>query len=256
MAGGCAQTGVKLVEHASTKPQVVLVEVNGTIYRGVDTTVVERCCGPGLAWVRSIPALQAKYRPSCVVIEEATHSLPGLLSRAKRILKAAVGRSVPPGPSAPPAREQSDAQGTDVFTQAEDRARRQVVDRLRREEVPLSASLIETLNTEAAKLREQIRRLEESGCRVLLFTVPRDSLLDATPLSEEINSLVTGLFPNDVFTWIPSPATREWRTNDGWHLIRADAVEYARHLRGFVSTQMSAGSLSSATTSSANRQTP
>ncbi|MBD1811046.1 hypothetical protein NDA07_03750 [Microcoleus vaginatus DQ-U2] len=39
------------------------------------------------------------------------------------------------------------------------------------------------------------------------------------------------LFPPERFEWLPPPKEREWRTNDGVHLIRSDARDFAEFLR-------------------------
>jgi hypothetical protein len=45
------------------------------------------------------------------------------------------------------------------------------------------------------------------------------------------NLKLTVVTPTDRFEWLPPPKEREWRTNDGVHLIRSDARDFAEFLR-------------------------
>ena len=86
------------------------------------------------------------------------------------------------------------------------------------------------IRQEAAIVKGQIALLEQRGWRVILFDVPRDTLIATTPREMQLRDLIRDLFPSNQFEWLPEPPSREWMTNDGVHLVAADARAYAQYV--------------------------
>ncbi len=76
-----------------------------------------------------------------------------------------------------------------------------------------------------------IQNNKDSGAKVVLFDLPLESRVNATLRQKQIRALAKKLFPPDCFEWLPPPPPQEWRTNDGIHLIRSDARDFAEFLR-------------------------
>ena len=85
---------------------------------------------------------------------------------------------------------------------------------------------------EADLMRNKIAEIKKNtGAKVILFDMPRESRVNATLRIKQVQELAKKLFPPDRFEWLPPPKEREWRTNDGVHLIRSDARDFAEFLR-------------------------
>jgi hypothetical protein len=96
----------------------------------------------------------------------------------------------------------------------------------------LSEKDAKNMKQEADLMRNQIAEIKKNiGAKVVLFDIPRDSRVNATIRMKQVRELAKKLFPSDRFEWLPPPKEREWRTNDGTHLIRSDARDFAEFLR-------------------------
>ena len=85
--------------------------------------------------------------------------------------------------------------------------------------------------SEATRLKEQLIELQRTGVHVVLIDVPRDHAIHDLPQEVQIRALLHEAFSADSFTWAPEPPNRDWLTEDGTHLIPADALAYAEFLR-------------------------
>jgi hypothetical protein len=96
----------------------------------------------------------------------------------------------------------------------------------------LSEKDAETIKQESELMRNQIAEIKKNtGAKVVLFDIPRESRVNSTLRITQVRELAKKLFPSDRFEWLPFPQDREWRTNDGTHLIRSDARDFAEFLR-------------------------
>ena len=101
-----------------------------------------------------------------------------------------------------------------------------------KESKPVSEKDAKTIKQEADLIRNQIAEIKKNtGAKVVLFDVPRESRVNAALRMKQVGELAKKLFPPDRFEWLPPPKEREWRTNDGTHLIRSDARDFAEFLR-------------------------
>jgi tartrate dehydratase alpha subunit/fumarate hydratase class I-like protein len=78
------------------------------------------------------------------------------------------------------------------------------------ESKPLSKKDAETIKQESELMRNQIAEIKKNtGTKVVLFDIPRESRVNATLRMKQIRELEKKLFPSDRFEWLPFPEDRE-----------------------------------------------
>jgi hypothetical protein len=203
-AGDC-QTGLQLIRDGRPHPRVVLVEIDDTISRGLDQTVLDYTNGSPIAPLRAhLSALQQQYQPVGVVMEA---------------LKA-IGRK----------RMAAQGQGRPVYITPAFHARL-VRDMVNQNNQHLTADDRRDLSAAARSIAGDIAALRARGCRVVLVQIPGNPIVAATPRQVDVRALLHSLFPTPQYEWLPDPPARQWQTNDGQHLIRSDAMDYGAYLR-------------------------
>ena len=211
--GGSSKTGLEIVKRSKSKPRIVLVEINDADFlRKIDAKLLNSLYNPIFYWMRQyLPMLREEYRPVSVFIN-------CFKSRAQ------------PKNQERMSRKQLDSLETrNVTPELSQKAIQTAVDK---ESIPLSEKDAETIKQEADLMRNQIAEIKKNiGAKVVLFDVPRESRVNATLRIKQVQELAKKLFPPDRFEWLPFPKEREWRTNDGTHLIRSDARDFADFLR-------------------------
>jgi hypothetical protein len=215
MAGGAPQTGLELLLQVrdSGAPGVVFVELNETIIRGTDASLLSELVGNTLFEARkALPMLQTRFRPVSLVL------------RAGENLIAGHGPSSDSATAAPGRPSAGDEALREIAVS------RALSGQMR----PLPADTEARIRSESRVVRDQIARLEARGWRVILCDVPRDSKLAKTPQEVHEHELFMELFPEDRYRWLPSPTEGNWVTRDGAHLIHADARRFAVYLRDYV----------------------
>ena len=211
LGGGASQTGLEIVKRSKSKPPIVLVEMNDTIVRKIDADLLDSLYHPIFYWMRQyLPMMREEYRPVSVFINF-------LKSRSQQNLKMMT-------------REALDSlEGRNITPELSQKAIQMTVDV---ESRPLSEKDAETIKQEADFMKNQIAEIKKNtGAKVVLFDIPRESRVNATLRIKQVRELAKKLFPPDRFEWLPPPKEREWRTNDGIHLIRSDARDFAEFLR-------------------------
>jgi hypothetical protein len=211
LGGGSSKTGLEIVKRSKSKPRIVLVEINDTIIRKIDSELVDSLYHPVFYWMRQyLPMLREEYRPVSVFInylKSRSQQNKKLMSREK--LDSLEGRNVTPELS-------QKAIQTAVDNQSQ----------------PLSEKDAKNMEQEADLMRNQIAEIKKnSGAKVVLFDIPQESRVNATLRIKQVRELAKKLFPPDRFEWLPPPKEREWRTNDGVHLIGSDAKDFAEFVR-------------------------
>jgi hypothetical protein len=212
LGGGSSKTGLEIVKRSKSKPQIVLVEINDTILRQIDSELLDSLYHPIFYWMRQyLPMLREEYRPVSVFVNyfksRSQQKNQKLMSR--EALDSLEARNITPELS-------QQAIQTAVDTQS----------------IPLSEKDAKNLKQEADLMRNQIAEIKKNtGAKVVLFDMPRESRVNATIRIKQVQELAKKLFPPDRFEWLPPPKEREWRTNDGIHLIRSDAKDFAEFLR-------------------------
>jgi len=211
LGGGASQTGLEIVKRSKSKPRIVLVEINETIIRKIDSELLDSLYHPIFYWMRKyLPMMREEYRPVSVFINS-------LKSRSKQNQK-------------PMSREALDSlEGRNITPELSQKAIQTAVET---QSQPLSEKDAKNMTQEADLIKNQIAEIKKnSGAKVVLFDIPRESRVNATLRVKQVRELAKKLFPPDRFEWVPAPKEREWRTNDGLHLIRSDARDFAEFLR-------------------------
>jgi len=211
LGGGSSKTGLDIVKRSKSKPQIVLVEINDTILRPIDSELLDSLYHPIFYWMRKyLPMLREEYRPVSVFIDY-------FKSRSQQNKKLM-------------SREELDSlERRNVTPELSQKAIQTVVDK---ESIPLSEKDAKIMIQEADLMRNKIAEIKKNtGAKVILFDMPRESRVNATLRIKQVQELAKKLFPPDRFEWLPPPKEREWRTNDGVHLIRSDAKDFAEFLR-------------------------
>jgi len=211
LGGGSSQTGLEIVKRSKSKPRIVLVEINDTIIRKIDSELLDSLYHPIFYLLRQyLPMLREEYRPISVFIDS-------LKSRSKQNLKQMT-------------REALDSlESRNLTPELSQKAIQTTVDI---QSKPLSEKDAKNMKQEADLMKTQIAEVKKNtGAKVVLFDIPLESRVNATLRMQQVRELAKKLFPPDRFEWLPPPKEREWRTNDAIHLIRSDARDFAEFLR-------------------------
>ncbi len=209
---GTSKTGLEIVKRSKTKPQIVLVETNQVDFtRKIDTDLLDSLYHPIFYWMRKyLPIMREEYRPVSVFIN-------CFKSRSQQNLERM-------------SREQLDS--LEIRNQNPKFSQKAIQTAVDNESQPLSEKDAEIIKQEAGLMRNQIAEIKKNiGAKVVLFDIPRDSRVNNTLRVKQVRELAKKVFPPDRFEWVPPPKEREWRTNDGLHLIRSDARDFAEFLR-------------------------
>jgi len=207
---GTCQTGLEIVKRTKSTPPILLVEINETITRKIDRDLLDSLYHPFFYWLRgALPMLREEYRPISI-----------LISSVKNMSKSKIKLT----------REEQDRR--EIRNTNPELSKHSIEGKVEEESKPLSEKDVEIIATEADYIKAQITEIKKNGSvRLVLFDVPRESIVDKGIRRKQVGELMQKLFPPDTFEWLSSPPAREWRTNDGLHLIRSDAEDYALFLR-------------------------
>ena len=211
LGGGSSKTGLEILKRSKSKPPLVLVEINDTIVRQIDADLLDTLYHPIFYWMRQyLPMMREEYRPVSVFINS-------LKSRSQQNLQRMT-------------REELDSlEGRNLTPELTQKAIKNTVEINSK---PLSEKDAKSMKQEADGIKNQIAELKKNtGAKVVLFDIPLESRVNATLRVKQVRELAKKLFPPDRYEWLPPPPEREWRTNDGIHLIRSDARDFAEFLR-------------------------
>jgi hypothetical protein len=211
LGGRSSQTGLEIVKRSKSKPRIVLVEINDTIIRQIDSELLDSLYHPIFYGMRQyLPMLREEYRPVSVFINY-------LKSRSKQNKKLM-------------SREARDSlEARNVTPELSQKAIQATVDI---QSKPLSEKDAKNMKQEADLIKNQIAEIKKnSGAKVVLFDIPLESRVNATLRKKQVRELAKKLFPPDRFEWLPPPKEREWRTYDSIHLIGSDARDFSEFLR-------------------------
>jgi hypothetical protein len=220
LAGGATQTGLEIIKRSPVQPPIILAEINYTISRKLDSELLNSLYHPVFYWVRRyLPIMREEYRPVSVFIYYLKNRGKQDKNISKEELDKREGRFLTPELS---------QRGIQMAVDAESQ--------------PLSEKETETIKKEAALIKSQIADIKNnSKARLVLFDIPMESRVDDTLRRKQVRALSKQLFPPESFEWLPPPPPREWRTNDGIHLIRSDSIDFAKFLGGKLLSNTKAG---------------
>jgi hypothetical protein len=218
MSAGCAQTGIEAVERKSSKPALLLIEINETINRKVDEQLMSSMYNPFLYKLRLyIPMFREEYKPVSYIsprffsVLNKIMNLGGLMNKPKEI-KPVVN---------------FDKSLTEPLIN-------QAIEKYRK---PLLESQKTVLRQEAESIKLKILKLRKDGVRVILFDIPREPRLQATVAEKQTKALLKEILPVKDFEWLPEPPPRDWKTLDGVHLVSSDAKDYVAFLKNQLLTK-------------------
>jgi hypothetical protein len=211
LGGRSSQTGLEIVKRSKSKPRIVLVEINDTIIRQIDSELLDSLYHPIFYWMRQyLPMLREEYRPVSVFINYLkTRSKQNKKVMSREALESLEGRNVTPELS-----QKSIQRTVDIQSK------------------PLSEKDAKDMKQEADLIKNQIAEIKKNtGAKVVLFDIPLESRVNATLRMKQVREWAKKLFPPDRFEWLPPPKEREWRTYDSIHLIGSDARDFSEFLR-------------------------
>lgn len=210
LGGGASQTGLAIVEKSDKKPTIVLVEINDTISRKIDADLIDSLYHPIFYWLRQyFPILREEYRPVSVFI----HSLKNRSTQNQKLTREEFDK-LEVRNTAPELSEKGIKMTLDIQSQ------------------PLPEKDLEIIKKEAEYIKHQIAKIQKDAeVRFVLFDIPQESRVNATLRRNQVRELMQSLFPPQNFEWLSQPPLREWRTNDGIHLIRTDAQDFTHFVR-------------------------
>ncbi|MEG4278466.1 hypothetical protein QUA62_13455 [Microcoleus sp. MON1_C1] len=225
LGGGASQTGLEIVKRSKSKPPIVLVEINDTIVRKIDTELIDSLYHPIFYWLRQyLPMMREEYRPISIFVDYFKNRSKQNQKMTREALDRLEGRNLTP--------------------ELSQKAIQSIVDI---QSQPLSEQDAENIKKEAEFIKSQLAEInKKSGAKVVLFDIPQESRVNAAIRKKQVQELAKKLFPPERFEWLPPPKEREWRTNDGVHLIRSDARDFAEFLRDKLLSKVAAGSLGTA----------
>jgi hypothetical protein len=212
MSGGCAQTGIEVVDRKSSKPVILLIEINETITRKVDERVIGSIYNPFLYKLRLyIPMLREEYQP-VITIYPKVISLVNKLINASGLTKKS--KEIKP-----------------VVNLDKNLTNTLINKVITSHNTPLQDDKRTLLIQEAEYIKLRIIQLRKDGVRVVLFDIPREPRIQATIAEKQTQALMKEVFPANHFEWLPEPPPRDWKTLDGEHLVSSDAKDYVAFLK-------------------------
>lgn len=186
--------GLDLVLHAGKRPERVLIETN-VLFREADHVFTDAVFAPALYGMRQhMPLMREQYQPSGV-----------LYGWLRKRFTPAVAEAV---------------DTTTVPVQA-------MIDEHTHNYAQLPADSVQQrfLHT----LQADVAALEKQGIEVIFFEVPIHDDLMGSKLSERSRAVIAEKFPQHRF--IRTQPGEHWRTTDGLHLDKLDALRYSGQLR-------------------------
>ena len=186
-----AATGILLVERSGQLPRVAVIETN-ELYAPPESAYVDSLADAARHGLAELRATRFEFRPSTQAI--------GAVVRWSRYLR----------------RLQPEAGKRRTAQRAAD---------------DLASDRADTVGVRASVrwVAEQLREWRRRGVRVVLLPVPVHPTLEAAESTRSDRAIVEAELPPSEFEWL-SLGDRGWRTSDGRHLERGDAMLAARTL--------------------------
>lgn len=186
-----AATGILLVERSGQYPAVAVIETN-ELYAPPESAYVDSLADATRHRVAELRATRFEFRPSTQAIGAVVR-----WSRSLRRLQPEAGKR---------------------------RTAQRAADELAEEEPDTAGA-----RASARWVAEQLRAWRRRGVRVVLLPVPQHPTLEAAASTRADRAIVEAELPPSEFAWL-SLGNRGWRTSDGRHLERGDAMLAARSL--------------------------
>ncbi len=215
MVGMSPQTGLEIVEREKVKPHLLLIELNNTIQKTrkgkLTTDFVENLYHPFFYFIRLyFPIFRQEYQPVSTLVQ----FLIKAFTNEDRVLFRFL--------------EEGKSQKRLLYPELIEKL---IIQEIQAGSYPISKQAQKVIEEESEYIKTQIKKFKNEGVRVILMDIPREKRVQDTIREKQVRELFRELFPKDIYEWMPEPPSREWKTNDGVHLVTSSAKEYASFLR-------------------------
>ena len=215
MLGMSSQTGLEIVEKQKIKPNLLLIELNDTIQKRrsdkLNTEFIRNLYHPIFYWIRfHLPIFRQEYQPVSTIVKPLIKALTNEDKVLFRFLEEENSTNKP-----------IDAELIENLIQQQ----------IQTKDYPVSEGSRKVIAEEYEYMKTQIKKFKNEGVRVILMDIPNEKRVKETIMEKQLRELFRELFPKDIYEWIPEPPSRDWKTNDGIHLVTSSAKEYGNFLR-------------------------
>ncbi len=215
MLGMSSQTGLEIVEKQKIKPNLLLIELNDTIQKRrndkLNTEFIGNLYHPIFYWIRfHLPMFRQEYQPVSTIVKPLIKALTNEDKVLFRFL------------------EEGSSTNKRIDTELIEKLIRQ---QIKAKNHPISEQSTKAITEESEYMKTQIKKFKNEGVRVVLMDIPNEKRVKETIMEKQLRELFRELFPKDTYEWMPEPPSRDWKTNDGIHLVTSSAKEYANFLR-------------------------
>jgi hypothetical protein len=214
LLGMSSPTGLQIIEREKVKPKLLLVELSETILKGENYKVSQDFIGnlyqPLFYFIRlQFPMFRQEYQPLLSIIQSLIKATTKENKISFRFLEEA--RST----------QQIDPELIEKLIQQQIQAKKNT----------MSEGVKNAITEESEYIKTKITQLKNAGVRVVLMDVPNEQRVKDTIMEKQLRELFRDIFPENIYEWLPEPPSREWKTNDGIHLVKSSAKEYANFVR-------------------------
>ncbi|MCC3406164.1 MAG: hypothetical protein JGK17_11340 [Microcoleus sp. PH2017_10_PVI_O_A] len=215
LLGMSSPTGLQIIEREKVKPKILLVELSETILKGEKYKASQDFIGnlyqPLFYFIRlQFPMFRQEYQPLSSIIQSSIKAVTNEKKVSFRFLEEAnsTQKQIDPG----------------------------LIEKLIRQQIqtkknPISEGVKNAIIEESEYIKTKITQLKNAGVRVILMDVPNEQRVKDTIVEKQLRELLRDIFPENIYEWLPEPPSREWKTNDGIHLVTSSAKEYANFVR-------------------------
>ncbi|MEQ9550506.1 MAG: hypothetical protein RIM23_12900 [Coleofasciculus sp. G3-WIS-01] len=202
MIGQSSQTGLEILKRNQKKPSIVIVEINGTIQRGIDQEFISELYNKFQYLLRLyFPVFREEYKP-----------ISTLVSYLKRLKNGG-----------------NEDEETEILNpEIREKILKQMI---QEKNYSLSEEVKEKLTKEANYIKHQIQFLQNQGVKIFLADIPQDQEIQQTISEQQTRKLLKKILSPDKFYWIPDPISLDLNTTDGIHLDDSSAKAYTHFLK-------------------------
>ncbi|MCC3632320.1 MAG: hypothetical protein JGK04_28815 [Microcoleus sp. PH2017_39_LGB_O_B] len=215
LLGMSSTTGLQIIEREKFKPKLLLVELSETILKGEKYKANQEFIGnlyqPVFYFLRlQFPMFRQEYQPASIIIQ----SFIKAVTKENKILF----------------RFLEEANSTQKQIDSELR-QKLIQQQIQAKKYPIHTGVKNAITEESEYIKTKITKLKNAGVRVVLMDVPNEQRVKDTIMEKQLRQLFRELFPENIYEWLPEPPSRDWKTNDGIHLVTSSAKEYGNFLR-------------------------
>jgi hypothetical protein len=210
LAGQSIFDGLNIVDHKEKMPQKIFIETN-VVMRGLDEGFNNSLFNPFFFQVRKyVPSLRDGRQPIAVAGIRATNIISRIISKVKPTKTVAVNG---------------------VSNQESDK----LFNKLLNDEIAYYSEppKPEKLKQVFDLLKTAVDKLEKKGVKIVFFEMPVNKSLCNLPLANSIRKNFELYFPASKHSYMPMPDCSPYKTTDGIHFNKEDAVRYTIHFKQY-----------------------